>query len=117
LERLGERPQRILSSPLTRARQTADIVARVIGVAVEIRDELAPSEAAPNIVRELTETELDRLLVVGHAPDVSILVADLVEAGGHAPGFEPGMVVAIDIDANRNGTEAFVLRPSVLEAG
>jgi phosphohistidine phosphatase len=114
LERRGERPQRIFSSPLVRARQTAEIVARVLGVAVDIRDELAPSEAAPDIMQEFTEAALERVLLVGHAPDVSILVADLIGARGHAPGFEPAMVVAIDKSPGAGCTEGFVIRPSAL---
>jgi phosphohistidine phosphatase len=114
LARRGERPQKIFSSPLVRARQTADIVARVLGIAVEIRDELAPSEAAPDIVREINDAALERVLLVGHAPDVSILVADLIGSRGHAPGFEPAMVVAIDVTSGPSSKEAFVIRPSAL---
>jgi phosphohistidine phosphatase len=114
LERLGERPQRVLSSPLVRARQTADIVARVLGVAVEVRNELAPSETAPDILREVTEARFERVLVVGHAPDVSILVAEVIGNRGHAPGFEPAMVVAIDIGTDGTGKESLIIRPSAL---
>jgi phosphohistidine phosphatase len=115
LERLGERPQRIFSSPLVRARQTADIVARVLGCAIEIRDELAPSEAAPDILREVNGPSLERILLVGHAPDVSILTAELIGRRGQPPGFEPAMIVAIDIAADRT-TESFVIRPSALSS-
>lgn len=114
LERRGQRPQRIFSSPLVRARQTADIVAGVFGCAIDVRDELAPSESAPDIVRQVESTSLERLLLVGHAPDVSILTAELIGKRGSAPGFEPAMVVAIDIAADRTSTEAFVIRPSAL---
>jgi phosphohistidine phosphatase len=114
LARRGERPQKIFSSPLVRARQTADIVARVLGIAVEIRDELAPSEAAPDVVREITDAALERVVLVGHAPDVSILVAELIGTHGHAPGFEPAMVVAIDVAPGASSKEAFVIRPSAL---
>lgn len=117
LERLGERPQRIFSSPLVRAHQTAEIVARVLGCAIEVRNELAPSESAPDILREVEATSLERVLCVGHAPDVSILTAELIGKAGQAPGFEPAMVVAIDIAADRTSTESFVIRPSVLERG
>ena len=117
LQRLGERPQRVFSSPLVRAHQTAELVARVLGCSVEVRDELAPSESAPDILRDVEEASLERVLLVGHAPDVSILVAEIIGKRGHAPGFEPAMVVAIDIsgtDADRKSSEAFVIRPSAL---
>jgi phosphohistidine phosphatase len=110
LERRGERPERILSSPLVRAVQTSEIVRSVAGGALEIRGELAPSEAAPDILMELTGAE--RVMLVGHAPDVSILVMDLLGHGRH--GFEPAMVVAMDISAPGSAAECFVIRPSAL---
>ena len=111
LEKLGERPARIISSPLRRAVQTADIVAGVLGGTVEFSEQLAPSEAAPDIVRELAGSAAS-VLVVGHAPDVSILVVELI---GKTIGFEPAMVVAVDIVPDRPAAECFVLRPSALE--
>jgi phosphohistidine phosphatase len=115
LERKGERPVRILASPLRRAVQTADIVAAVLGGAVEVRGELAPSEAAPDIVNELMGGDDERVLVVGHAPDVSILAAELLGEGGRSHSFEPGMVVAVDLTPGRPAAEHFVIRPSALE--
>jgi len=112
LERRGERPERILSSPLVRAVQTSEIVRSVAGGALEIRGELAPSEAAPNILMELTQGSDKRVMLVGHAPDVSILVMDLLGHGRH--GFEPAMVVAMDISAPGSAAECFVIRPSAL---
>jgi phosphohistidine phosphatase len=114
----GERPARIVSSPLRRALQTAEIVAKVLGGSVEIMNELAPSETAPDVVRDLLNGDRDSVLLVGHAPDVSMLVSDLT--GKRQGGFEPAMVVAIDLDrapsatAIGRGTERFVIRPSVL---
>src|SRR6185436_9376094 len=69
LERRGERIDRILSSPLVRAVQTAEIVRSALGGKLEIRDELAPSESAPDIVRDLPTEGAERVLIVGHAPD------------------------------------------------
>lgn len=110
LDRRGERPQRIWSSPLVRARQTAEIVSEVVGGNIEIRDELAPSEAARDLIREPSLRRAASILLVGHAPDVSLLVMDLLGHGRHA--FEPAMVVAVDIDGAGAATEAFVIRPS-----
>lgn len=116
LERRGERPRRIFASPLARAQQTAEIVAGVLGGTVETRDELSPSEASPDILREIRAAAPGSVLLVGHAPDVSILAAELI--GKRATGFEPAMVVAIDMEdaeASGPGKEAFVIRPSALD--
>lgn len=112
LGRRRETPARIISSPLVRALQTADIVRSVLGGSIEVRDELAPSEAAPGIVGELLRAGSSALLV-GHAPDVSLLVTELL--GRPWSGFEPAMVVALDVSdvsSRRGAAEAFVIRPS-----
>ena len=106
----GDPPPRILSSPLTRAVQTAEIVRAVLGVVaeIEIRDELAPSENAWSLVTELGRKGAEAVLFVGHAPDVSELVAALTDA--HAGSFSAGMIVALDV----RGTQAsrrFAIEP------
>jgi phosphohistidine phosphatase len=111
LQRRGERIDRILSSPLVRARETAEIVRGALGGKLEIREELAPSEASPDILRDLPTRSAEHVMLVGHAPDVSILVMELLGHGRHA--FEPAMVVAVDFGA-AGATESFVIRPSTL---
>lgn len=110
LVRRLEAPARVLSSPLARAVQTAEIVRDVAGIGhdVEIRDELAPSEGAQELVRELARAGEESVLVVSHAPDVSILVQSLT--GERAPGFSAGMVVAVDL-VEGQATQAFVIDP------
>jgi phosphohistidine phosphatase len=106
-----EAPTRILSSPLLRAMQTAEIVRDVTGVGqdVEIREELAPSEGAAGLVRELARAGELSVLLVSHAPDVSILVQLLT--GDRAPGFSAGMVVALEVDGADRATTRFTLDP------
>lgn len=117
LLRRGEIPGRIFSSPLLRAVQTGEIVAAALGGSVEVLETLAPTEAAPDLAGALHSGSAERVLVVGHAPDVSFLVSSLV---GRPPGgFEPAMVVAVDVAPTglrevATGVERFVIRPSAL---
>ncbi|HEY8080035.1 MAG TPA: phosphohistidine phosphatase SixA, partial [Labilithrix sp.] len=79
-----EAPLAIVSSPLVRALQTAEIVAAVAKVEapVEVRREMEPGAQALGLVEELFAAKRKRVMVVGHEPDVSDLVARLV---GEAP--------------------------------
>ncbi len=72
----------ILSSPFLRARQTADIIAselnlrRVLG----FRDELKPGGDFKALLRQinLLRPAPENLLIVGHEPDLSILISRLI---------------------------------------
>jgi phosphohistidine phosphatase len=108
----GEVPLTIVSSPLVRALQTAEIVAAVTDLescvrhakdaggatgAVEIRREMAPGGDGLGLVLELARSGRKRVMVVGHEPDLSMLVAHLI---GHAPpqGMLKSMVVGTKLE-------------------
>ena len=84
----------VLTSPLLRARQTAEQLARPAGLDAEPDERLAPGATADGVqaaAREHGET----VVVVGHQPDCSRIAAAL--AGGDEPVFPPGGMVAIDL--------------------
>ena len=72
--------ERVIASPLVRARQTAEIVARVLAprIEVELADELAPGADPPDVVRWLRSQREARILLVGHMPDLSVLASYLI---------------------------------------
>jgi phosphohistidine phosphatase len=115
-----EAPHAILTSPLVRALQTAEIVAAATklgerGGAVETRREIAPGGDAYDLVREIVETRRKRTMIVGHEPDLSALVARLV---GHAPpqGMLKAMVVGISLEQGLDCPKLrFVLDPKSVE--
>ncbi|MEB3271628.1 MAG: histidine phosphatase family protein, partial [Synechococcus sp.] len=86
---LGLTADRLSTSPLVRARQTAEI-ARAVGLAaeLEVSGELAPGgDPFPLIRRWLAAGGAPgRLLLVGHEPDLGLLAARLI---GAAPGSLP----------------------------
>ncbi len=97
---LGLAADRLLSSPLTRARQTAEI-ARSVGLApvLELSESLEPGhDPWPLLLSALAllaatpppagepEPARRRLLLVGHEPDLGLLAASLL---GATPGATP----------------------------
>ena len=85
LRKLSQPPEAILSSPLVRARQTAEIVHEGLGLerGIEVRDSLAGYRAAP-ILEDADAANADAVLLVGHEPTLSALVALLIGANQHA---------------------------------
>lgn len=133
----GEAPFVIVSSPLVRALQTAEIVAAVTGLdrvrevekakrsgatgVVEVRREMAPGGEEVGLVSELVKAGRKRVMIVGHEPDLSTLVLDLV---GRMPpqGMLKAMVVGVKLQPTANAVEGagftarpwFVLEPKTL---
>jgi phosphohistidine phosphatase len=68
----------ILSSPLVRAEQTARIVAEELDEEVTFTDHLSPDGNALELVREINDEKPQRVLLVGHEPDLSRLISLLV---------------------------------------
>ena len=80
LKRLKIKLDGIVSSPLPRAARTAEIVAEVFGKPglVEIAPELHAEASAAAIEDWLNTRTEDRLMIVGHNPSFSDLLARLV---------------------------------------
>jgi len=80
---------RLISSSLKRAIETAEIIAQVYGdLKVQRVPELAPGTPLDGVFKWLAELpERGTVAVVGHEPDLSSMVCALL-AGGHEPFFE-----------------------------
>jgi phosphohistidine phosphatase len=85
LKRLKVKVVRIATSPLPRALKTAQIVAEALGDPdlVEVFDELRTGRDAPSIRTWLATREETRLMVVGHNPSLSDLLALLTTGDEH----------------------------------
>jgi phosphohistidine phosphatase len=66
----------ILTSPLLRARETAEAIARGANAPVEVDDRLAPGATAA-ATREAVAGRGDTVVTVGHQPDCSEIVLEL----------------------------------------
>jgi phosphohistidine phosphatase len=116
LAELGEAPKSIVSSPLVRALQTAEIVHQTLGIEspVEANRALAPRGLAAEMVLEAARVPKKRLMVVGHEPDLSLLCAKLLGAG-LPHGLMKAMVIGIRVSPEGEATLRFVLEPKTLE--
>ena len=79
----------ILSSPLVRARQTAEIIAAELKLQKRLvfADELKPGGDAKKLVQKIARAEKspENVLLVGHEPDFSELISLLVTGDATAP--------------------------------
>ena len=93
------RPDRIFSSPILRARQTAKIVREAMPDAPEIEplDELLPDCEPSRVLAALRvhDARAGRVLLVTHQPLAGRLAALLT---GEAPAFRPGTLVRIECE-------------------
>ena len=79
--RVNLRPDIVLSSPLVRARQTAELVTEAIGGEVLLDDRLRPGASWGDLARAMSaHPAARRVLFVGHEPDLSSAVAHLTGA-------------------------------------
>ena len=78
---------RILSSPLTRAKQTAEIVARGMEKPVELTDALTPSGSMKALVEQISMIRPvpESVVVVGHEPYLSGFISLLTLGGPELP--------------------------------
>ncbi len=84
------RPDVILSSPLMRARETAEIAKQGLSsdAKVELADELTPSAAPDGLIARLADlAEKPVVLCVGHEPHLSTTISAMV-SGKTAASFE-----------------------------
>jgi len=76
LARLGVKPRKILTSPLPRASQTAEIVAEHLKAPIEVTKKLTKS-FSPRKLEELLAGETESILLVGHEPNFSCVIKAL----------------------------------------
>jgi phosphohistidine phosphatase len=123
LTRLDEVPELVLCSSAARARETAEL-AREAGAwdaTLELVDELY--EARPADLRQAlarAESALERVMLVGHQPSLSLFIAELT---GSEPDFPTGALARLDLDAaswgefgTRDAQLAWLVTPEILEA-
>ena len=77
LDRLKFSADAILTSPLPRASQTAEIVAKRLGIELKTDPALAHGFNVARLRGLLGKSEADCVMVVGHEPEFSELIKDL----------------------------------------
>ena len=90
----------IISSPLTRAKQTAEIVAQALPTkpTLTLSDSLAPAGTPASVFQELAKhMRKGKIALVGHEPNIGELAARLI--GSRTPiEFKKGAICRIDFE-------------------
>ena len=87
-------PGAVATSPLLRARQTADEIAAVTGAELRVDERLAPG-ATLELLRGVAGHETNPVALVCHQPDCSEIALALT---GRDPGFPPGGMAELTLD-------------------
>jgi phosphohistidine phosphatase len=87
-------PDVVLSSPLLRARETADAIARASGAPLRVDDRLAPGASADSLLAAAGDAG-GTVVAVGHQPDCSEIAVALT--GGPDPGFAPAGYLEVEV--------------------
>lgn len=84
LKSIGLKPDRILTSPLRRARETAEIAAEVLEVPrLEEWGELKPDGSRESLYRKLATVKGDHeLVLVGHEPYLTAMIGEIIGTPG-----------------------------------
>lgn len=100
LDELGVAFDHIITSPLVRTRQTADIFAESLKSkpSVSLSDALAPAGTSTAVIQELAKhMRKGRVAVVGHEPNIGELAGRLI--GARMPlEFKKGAICRIDFE-------------------
>ncbi len=114
MKALGLKPEAILTSPLTRARQTADILGEGLGRPV-VEDEVLADFSVSGLGSLLDRyPRVDSLMLVGHEPDFSIVVG-MITGGGQIE-VKKGSLIRVDLVSTHppRGTLIWNIPPRLL---
>jgi phosphohistidine phosphatase len=119
LRRLDIAVDEIYTSPLVRAKQTAELLASGLEgkPPVKVLDALAPGHTATAVMSNLAKiARRRRIALVGHEPELGELAAHLIGAG-RALAFKKGGICRIDVgslSARRAGGLVWFASPAIL---
>jgi phosphohistidine phosphatase len=121
LVRLDVKLDAILTSPLVRARQTADIVAAAFDTRppIVVIDGLTPEASYADLTKDLQkQSRRARMALVGHEPNIGEFAARLTGARRRFE-FKKGGACLIEVNEvppSRPGTLRWLLTPAILRA-
>jgi len=114
------KPELILSSPLPRARRTAEIVVEEMGggIPLKLSDALSPSGNRSALYREFrTDRKLSAVMIVGHQPALGEIAGEIAWGSAeHYLELKKGGVCALEVgrlDPTPAGTLLWLLTPAI----
>jgi phosphohistidine phosphatase len=117
LRRLDLGVEALITSPLVRAHQTAEIVAHELKLDLSLSDLLRPGCGLGQLLALLGEQgSARRVMIVGHEPDFGNIIGALI--GGEPVPLKKGGLARVDMEAPSagRGTLVWLLAPRVLQA-
>lgn len=118
---IGAVPELVLSSPLVRARQTADILLDVFGKKIRstLTPHLAPGGSREELYQQIRKhQELGSLMLVGHQPSLGEIAGEIAWGScEHYVELKKGGTCAIDLDQLNpvpRGVLRYLLTPAIL---
>jgi phosphohistidine phosphatase len=114
VHRAGLSPHAIFTSPLTRGRQTGEILRDMLGVSPQAEERLRPGCALGAVQEIISDHPGERLLLVGHEPDFSRVIGQLI--GDARLQLKPSGLARLRADRVEPGqaTLIWLLSPEVL---
>jgi phosphohistidine phosphatase len=119
LRRLDVTIDEIFTSPLVRAKQTAELLAEGVDgrPPVKVLDALSPGHTSSSVMTQLARVaKRRRIALVGHEPELGELAAHLIGAGRALP-FKKGGICRIDVGSlttKRAASLIWFIPPNVL---
>jgi phosphohistidine phosphatase len=115
---MGAEPDLVLTSPLVRARQTAEDLCAALGTGLvpNVTDVLAPGAEAATLIEEIATMYPGATEVVcaGHMPDMGHIAAQFAGPGGGRPfRLKTGTLIRIDLDG-RETRIVWMMPPNVI---
>ena len=104
----------ILHSPLVRARQTAETIAGEVGQGVIVMEErlLSPGVQTASLLRRLSDSGAKRIVCVGHQPDMSRCLAEMLGGGRHL--YSPGTIAGIEFGVSNHELDEIQINQKIL---
>jgi len=105
-KKAGVTPDIILTSPLTRALETAEMVAEILGCRKKptVTKTLLPSSSPGRVWKEISETKMPRVLIAGHEPLLSHFISFLLKCPALQIDLKKGALVRVDMASSESGT-------------
>jgi phosphohistidine phosphatase len=119
LKAIGLQTNRIYTSPLRRALETAEITAKILSIpTVEEWDELKPNGSKPALYRKLARLEkASRLVLVGHEPYLTSMIGEIIGATSAKIVLKKGGVAKVRITSftpRISGELRWLLTPKIM---
>jgi phosphohistidine phosphatase len=116
LKNVGALPDIVLTSPLVRARQTADEFCDAAGIpGAIIQAWLSAGMKPENVLGELTSfRDFKRIALIGHEPDFSAFIEWILGAESHCIEVKKGALACLRINPpSRQGTLVYLIPPKL----